>query len=125
MIIIIILTGWIAEDIYSYLDESHLLSEEQKRCRKRSRGTNSLLFIDRAVLKNAKSHKKNLATGWIDYRKAYRMFHHLWIVECLVLFGIAGAEVLREVEIRRGIFPGDSLSPLSFVRMILNSMGED
>lgn len=55
MIIIIILTGWIAEDIYSYLDENHLLSEEQKRCRKRLRGTNSLLFIDRAVLKNAKN----------------------------------------------------------------------
>lgn len=47
------------------------------------------------------------------------MFHNLWIVECLVLFEIAGAEVLREVEIRRGILPGDSLSPLSFVLALI------
>lgn len=60
-----------------------------------------------------------MATAWIDYRKAYRMFHNLWIVECLVLFEIAGAEVLREVEIRRGILPGDSLSPLSFVLALI------
>ena len=27
--------------------------------------------------------------GWIDYKKAYDMVPHLWIIECLDLFGVA------------------------------------
>ena len=36
-----------------------------------------------------KARKKNLAMAWIDYKKAYDMVPHSWIVECLKLFGIA------------------------------------
>ena len=56
----------------------------------RSRGTNNLLYIDRAVIREVKSRKKNLAMAWIDYKKAYDMVPHLWIKECLDLFGVAG-----------------------------------
>jgi hypothetical protein len=42
--------------------------EEQKGCRKKSRGTGDLLYIDKTVLKEAKG--RNLAVAWIDYRKA-------------------------------------------------------
>ena len=38
--------GVIADQIYGHLDQQKLLPEEQKRCRKRSRGTNDLLYID-------------------------------------------------------------------------------
>ena len=130
-----LLTGMISDEMYSFLEESNLLPEEQKGCRKGSRGTNDLLFIDKMVLREVKSRKKNLAMAWIDYRKAYDMVPHSWIVECLQLFGIADnirdllvnsmkkwrteltscSEVLGEVNIRRGIFQGDSLSPLLFV----------
>ena len=27
--------------------------------------------------------------AWIEYRKAYDMVSHLWIIECLDLFGVA------------------------------------
>ena len=27
--------------------------------------------------------------AWIDYKKAYDMVPHLWIAECLDLFGVA------------------------------------
>ena len=27
--------------------------------------------------------------AWIDYKKAYDMVPHLWIIECLDLFGVA------------------------------------
>ena len=57
--------------------------------RKRSRGTNDLLYIDRAVIREVKSRKKNLAMAWIDYKKAYDMMPHSWIKECLDLFGVA------------------------------------
>ena len=66
-----------------------MLTEEQKGCRKGSRGTNDLLYIDRAVIKEVKSRNKNLAMAWIDYKKVYDMVPQSWIVECLDLFGIA------------------------------------
>ena len=71
-----LMTGIVAEEIYSFMDESELLPEEQKGCKKDSRGTNDLLFINKMVLKEVKTRKKNLAMAWIDYRKAYDMVPH-------------------------------------------------
>ena len=68
-----------------------MLPEEQKGCRKGSRRTNDLLYIDRAVIKEVKSRNKNLAMAWIDYKKAYDMVPHSWIIvpHSLDLFGVA------------------------------------
>ena len=116
-----------------------MLPEEQKGCRKGSRGTNDLLYIDRAVIKEVKSRNKNLAVVWIDYKKACDMVPHLWIIECLDLFGVAeniktlfvnsmekwkvmlcsGNSELGEVEIKGGVFEGDSLSPIVFVLALI------
>ena len=129
----------IADQIYAHLDQERLLPEEQKGCRKGSRGTNDLVYIDRAVIKEVKSRNKNLAMAWIDYNKAYNMVPHSWIIECLDLFGVAeniksllvnsmekcevmlcsGNSELGEVEIKRGIFQADSLSPLVFVLALI------
>ena len=77
--------------------------------------------------------------AWIDYTKAYDMVSHSWIIECLDLFGAAeniksllvksmdkwkvmlcsGNSELGKVEIKRGIFQGDSLSPLVFVLALI------
>ena len=116
-----------------------MLPEEQKGCRKGSRGTNDLLYIDRAVIKEVKSRNKNLAIAWIDYKKAYDMVPHSRIIECLDLFRVSeninsllvnsmekwkvmlcsGNSELGEVEIKSGIFQGDSLSPLVFVLALI------
>ena len=73
--------------------------------------------------------------AWIDYKKVYDMVSHSWISECLEMFGIANnaqdflnnsmkswklelntsGKTLGEVDIRRGICQGDSLSPLLLV----------
>ena len=53
--------GVIADQIYAHLDQKKLLPEEQKECRKGSRGTNDLLYIDREINKEVKSRNKNLA----------------------------------------------------------------
>ena len=134
-----LLTGVITDQIYAHLDQEKLLPEEQKGCRKGSRGTTDLLYIDRAVIKEVKSRNKNLAMAWIDYKKAYDMFPHSWVIECLDLFGVAeitksllvnsmekwkvmlcsGNSELGEVEIKRGIFQGDFLSTLVFVLALI------
>ena len=131
-------TGVIADQIYAHLDEQKLLPEEQKGCRKGSRGTNDLLYIDWAVIKEVKSRNKNLEMVWIDYKKTY-MVPHSCIIECLDLFGVAeniksllvnsmeklkvmlfsGNSELSEVQIKRGIFQGDSLSPIVFVLALI------
>ena len=120
-------SGVIADQIYGHLDQQKLLSEGQQGCRKRSRETNDLLYIERAVIKEVKPRKKNLALAWIDYKKAYDMVPHLWIKECLDLFGVAedfktllvnSVEKWRimffawnlglgEGDIKQGIFQGD------------------
>ena len=109
-----------------------MLPEEQKR-------TNDLLYIDRAVIKEVKSTNNNLAMVWRDFKKAYDMVPHSWIIECLDLFGVAeniktllvngiekwkvmlcsGNSKLGEVEIKRGIFQGDSLSLLVFILALI------
>ena len=84
-----LLTGVIADQIYVHLDQEKLLPEEQKGCREGSRGTNDLLYIDRAIIKEVKSRNKNLAMVWIDYKKTYDMVPYSWIIECLHLCGVA------------------------------------
>ena len=83
-----LLKGVIADQIYAHLDQEKLLPEEQKGCSKGSRGTNDLLYIDRAVINKVKYRNKNLAMAWIDYNKAYDMVPHSWIIKCLDLFGV-------------------------------------
>ena len=53
-----LLTDVIADQIYAHLDQEKLLPEEQNGCRKGSKGTNALLYIDRAVIKQVKSRKR-------------------------------------------------------------------
>ena len=134
-----LLTGIFAEGLYQHLENTHSLPDEQKGCRKESRGTKDQLLIDKAVLKNCRRRAKNLAVAWIDYRKAYDLVPHSWILECLSMFNVApsmhtliansmgswrteltsGGEILGSVDIKRGIFQGDSLSPLLFVLIMI------
>ena len=75
--------------------------------------------------------------AWTDYKKACDMVPHPWIIECLDLFEniksllvssmekwkvilCSGNSELGEVEIRRGIFQGDSLSPLVIVSALIS-----
>ena len=79
----------IAGEVYKYLEKENILHDEQKGCRKGSRGTKDQLLIDKAVLTDCKRRKTNLSLAWIDYRKAYDLVPHSWISECLEMVGIA------------------------------------
>ena len=45
--------------------------------------------LDKMVIGNCRRRMTNLAMGWIDYKKAYDMIPHSWILNCLKMFGIA------------------------------------
>ena len=88
---------------------------------------------------NSKRRKTNLSMAMIDYKKAFGMIPHSWLIECLEIYGAEENTIiflkntmpnwmtiltstgtrLAEVNIK-GIFQGDSLSPLLFlIPMIL------
>ena len=119
--------------MYSFLEEAKILPKEQKGCKRNSRGTIDQVLLDKAVPRDCKMRSTNLAMTWINYQNAY-MIPHNWISECHEVFGVVGNTKnflvnsiskwkldltsrlsLGTVEIRRGIFQGNSLSPLLFV----------
>ena len=126
-----ILTVKIREEIYYTLKNRGLFPDEQKRCRKGSRVTAELLYIDQHILNESKNRRKNLAMAWIDNKKAYES----WIRNCLKMYKIsheiknfiektmtnwrveltAGGKSLDETKIQRGIIQGYALSPLLFI----------
>ena len=54
------MVGVITDEIHVHLDQGKLLPEEQRGCRKGSRETSELLYIDSAVVKEVKSRNDNL-----------------------------------------------------------------
>ena len=125
-------TGILADKLYEHLSDQDVIGEEQKGCIRNSRGTKDHLMLDKAILRDSKRRSTNLAICWIDYQKAYDMLPHSWILETMELTGMAKnvielirnsmrswnteleylGEGIAEVDVRRGIFQGDSLSPL-------------
>ena len=51
----------IAEEMYNYAEREKLLPEEQKRCKRGSRGTKDQLLIDKTVLRDCKKRQTNLS----------------------------------------------------------------
>ena len=117
--------------VYGHLETKKLLPVEQKGCRKHSRGTKDHLLVDKLVMDTAKIKHRNLFMTWIIYKKAYDSVPHSWLLECLKLYKVhpyiyqlleEGMKVWKvqlfsssiyygDVDLARGIFQGDSLSP--------------
>ena len=55
--------------------------------KRNSRRTKDQILLRKAVLRNCKGRVTNLAMAWIDYKKVYDLIPHIWISECLELFG--------------------------------------
>ena len=61
-----ILIAQIMKEIYYSLTSRGLFPDELKGCRKGSRDTVDLLYIDQHILNEGKTRRKNLARAWID-----------------------------------------------------------
>ena len=113
----------------------NLLPVDQKCCSRNSRRTKGEQLIDKMVLSDCKKRCTKLGMAWIGYKKAYDMIPHSRILESLGLAQVSDnvLEFIRKlmiklstnstscgvylsnVNIERGIFQGESLSPLLFV----------
>ena len=92
-----IFTAQIKEKIYYSLTNRGLFPDKQKGCRKGSRGTADLLYIDQHILNESKTRRENLAMAWIDYEKAYDMVPQRWIINYLKMCKMSH-EVINFIE---------------------------
>ena len=60
-------TGIMGDELYNHLEEKSLLPEEQKGCRRKSRGAKDQLLIDKVVIRNCKRRQIGLGMAWVDY----------------------------------------------------------
>ena len=132
------LTSILTERSCTHITKYDILPEEQRGCVRNSYGCKDQLLINKMIIENCKKKKKNLSMTWIDYRKAYDSVHHSWILKTLQmyqfneklitfmetsmnnwkttmkLFYNDGCITTDQIKIKRGIFQGDSFSPLLF-----------
>ena len=143
-----ILTSVITDRLYNHLEKESIMTPEQRGGKKDCYGCKDQLMINNAILENCKKKKKNLSTAWIDYKKAFDSVPHSWIPACLRMYKInpvlttfivasmrqwktnmvlvheSGVLETGPISMNRGIFQGDSLSPLLFT-MSLNPLSRE
>jgi hypothetical protein len=148
-----IMTSCIKVIIYDHCQKLNILNEEQKGCIKECFGCKEQLIIDTVIMEQARKNNRNIYTAFIDYKKAYDSVPHSWLIKILKIYkinldlinclshimifwrttlnlSINNTKLKSEpIQIKRGIYQGDSLSPLWFCLAInpltnlLNSTG--
>ena len=132
-----LLTAVMTEVLYKHPTEWGYLPPEQRAIRRGRRGCLDALMIDSMMTREAVVRHHNLPVAWINYRKAFDRVPHEWISWMLssmkvpfsiqhtlgnlrkkwssvFCVGVGRDTVKTELEYRRGLFQGDSLSPLLF-----------
>ncbi|XP_075990923.1 uncharacterized protein LOC142986349 [Anticarsia gemmatalis] len=133
-----ILTSAITRKITTHIEDNHIIAEEQKGCRRGHMGCKEQLVIDSTIHKHATSKNRNLHCTYIDYKKAFDSIPHSWLLQVLKIYKINTKIInflqnimrgwkttlqlnspnntitTRPINIRKGIYQGDSLSPLWF-----------
>lgn len=140
-----VMTSILKDHISRHIEENSVMAVNQNGCRGGSRGTKELLLMDAVVGKLVRRNRRNFSAAWIDYKKAFDSVPHSWLRRVLELYKVDGtvrdfletcmgqwsttislsgrrlSAAEDKVEIRRGIFQGDCLSPLWFC-MSLNPL---
>ena len=101
-------------------------------------GTVDQLIIDMCIMEEVKSHRRNLAVAFYDYKEAYDKVHHDWMlrvyIRILILTNVitlmrelmrkwktrleiwndGEKKIIRWINVLCGFLQGDSYSPLGF-----------
>lgn len=127
-------TAVINERLYQHCQTHQIFEAEQKGCIRAALGCKEQLTIDSVILKQVQKKQKNLNISYIDYSKAFDSVPHDWLLRVLDIYKVCPriintlGHLMRQwrtdlklpsrhigtVRIKRGIFQGDSLSPLWF-----------
>ena len=117
-----------------HCSKNNILAPEQKGCVKGSLGCKEQLIIDTVITNHARTKQKDLHMCYIDYCKAFDSVPHDWMLKVLSIYKIHPKIIttlkhimnswntelrcmnnsLGNVQIKRGILQGDSLSPMWF-----------
>lgn len=133
-----ILTSALTSKINSHIEHHNIMAEEQKGCRRGHMGCKEQLIIDSTIHKHATTKNRNLHCTYIDYKKAFDSVPHSWLIKILEIYKINPKIInflrnimpqwkttlqinckpnpitTRQISIKKGIYQGDSLSPLWF-----------
>jgi hypothetical protein len=133
-----IFTACLTIKIREHCTSKGIIYEEQNGCRNKAYGCKEQLVIDQLIMEQARTSNRKLCTAYIDYQKAYDSVPHSWLVKSLEIYKVDSKiikclrsmmlkwstiiqvrgqkEVVNTepIRIRRGIYQGDSLSPLWF-----------
>jgi len=134
-----VLSAIITRIMRDHISANDILSDAQTGCTPNRGGCCDQLLLDGMILQEVREKHRNLAVGWLDFRKAFDSVAHGWLVEVLRLYKFSpviisyfqhvtsqwrtqlklmapdGASSLsRPIRIAKGIFQGDSASPLLF-----------
>ena len=128
----------LTDNIHEHVTTNNILPLEQKGIRRKERGCKDHLILDKIITEDAKRKKRNLSVMWIDYQKAYDSIPHSWLIAMMRLYKIddktikfiiksmpswrtkihlphsKGCLTTEDISFLRGIFQGDTLSPLLF-----------
>ena len=129
----------LSEKITRHLNEFSIIAYEQQGAVKDSYGTKTQLIINRTIVEDAIRRKRNLSMVYVDYAKAYDSVPHQWTLDVMTAYKISpviinflaaamklwrtdlwlyysdGCVVVENIQFKRGIYQGDSLSPLLFI----------
>ncbi|XP_067129392.1 uncharacterized protein [Centruroides vittatus] len=81
-----LLTAILADVLYGCCHENGIIAEEQRGCRRRTRGCKDHLMVNKAILEDAHQSQKNLSMAWTDYQKAYDSVSHEWLLKILDIY---------------------------------------
>ncbi|CAH0732035.1 unnamed protein product, partial [Brenthis ino] len=133
-----LLTSILSDQLYAHCLGNNIMAPEQRGCRRGARGCKDHLMLNKAILEDAHEAQKNLSMRCIDYQKAFDSISHEWLLRVLDIYrcppviknflerampkwkvimtakGSTDSYTTEPIYVRRGIFQGDSLSPLLF-----------
>lgn len=140
------MTAILARKINHHLNNQKVMAWEQKGCRVGGQGCKESLIIDSVIMDHAKTRCRNMSVSWVDYRKAFDSVPHSWLIRVLEIYRVDEVIIrllthlmsrwrtqlilqtsetvkTRYLNIKRGIFQGDSFSPTWFC-LALNPLSQ-
>jgi len=120
--------------MWNHIRTNNILADEQTGCARGRGGCTDQLLLNQMVIRDARDARRSLAMCWLDFRKAFDSLSQEWLLEVIGLYQFhpnivqvlasimpmwrtrlrLNGELSCVINIRRGIFQGDTLSPLLF-----------